>query len=83
MYSDVVLGIEISHFEKHLERAKAKRGVKQDGMSLRCFGDLYRRNRKHLQVAHDLVSSIAWADGLKYPSQLTMQAFRRGLRAAR
>ena len=31
MYSDVVLGIEISHFEKHLERAKAKRGVKQDG----------------------------------------------------
>ncbi|CAE7333040.1 ppdK [Symbiodinium sp. CCMP2592] len=30
MYSDVVLGIEISHFEKHLERAKEKRGVKQD-----------------------------------------------------
>ena len=78
MYSDVVLGIEISHFEKHLERAKAKRGVKQDGMSLRCFGDLYRRN-----LAHDLVSSIARANGLKYPSQLTMQAFRRGLRAAR
>ena len=31
MYSDVVLGIEINHFEKHLERAKEKRGVKQDG----------------------------------------------------
>ena len=30
MYSDVVLGIEINHFEKHLERAKEKRGVKQD-----------------------------------------------------
>ncbi|CAE7537904.1 ppdK [Symbiodinium sp. CCMP2456] len=30
MYSDVVLGIELHHFEKHLERAKAKRGVKQD-----------------------------------------------------
>ena len=29
MYSDVVLGIEINHFEKHLERAKEKRGVKQ------------------------------------------------------
>ena len=40
MYSDVVLGIEISHFEKHLERAKEKRGVKQDGMSLRCFEGL-------------------------------------------
>eukprot|EP00438_Fugacium_kawagutii_P025775 Skav230056 [mRNA] locus=scaffold1221:85744:97360:+ [translate_table: standard] len=26
MYSDVVLGIEINHFEKHLERAKEKRG---------------------------------------------------------
>ena len=37
MYSDVVLGIEISHFEKHLERAKAKRGVKQDGMSFKVF----------------------------------------------
>ncbi|CAK9114265.1 unnamed protein product, partial [Durusdinium trenchii] len=30
MYSDVVLGIEINHFEKHLDRAKEKRGVKQD-----------------------------------------------------
>ena len=30
MYSDVVLGIEINHFEKHLERAKEKRGVKQE-----------------------------------------------------
>lgn len=30
MYSDVVLGIEINHFEKHLERAKQKRGVKQE-----------------------------------------------------
>ncbi|CAE7483564.1 ppdK, partial [Symbiodinium pilosum] len=30
MYSDVVLGIEINQFEKHLERAKQKRGVKQD-----------------------------------------------------
>eukprot|EP00438_Fugacium_kawagutii_P020100 Skav232652 [mRNA] locus=scaffold2334:208151:213639:+ [translate_table: standard] len=27
MYSDVVLGIEINHFEKHLERAKEKRGM--------------------------------------------------------
>ena len=33
MYSDVVLGIELHHFEKHLERAKAKRGVKQDIMT--------------------------------------------------
>eukprot|EP00434_Breviolum_minutum_P017603 symbB.v1.2.015539.t1/scaffold1159.1/size171703/6 len=30
MYSDVVLGIEHDNFEKHLERAKTKRGVKQD-----------------------------------------------------
>ena len=30
IYSDVVLGIEINHFEKHLERAKEKRGVKQE-----------------------------------------------------
>ncbi|CAE7250973.1 ppdK [Symbiodinium natans] len=30
MYSDVVLGIELGNFEKLLERAKAKRGVKQD-----------------------------------------------------
>ncbi|CAE7299109.1 ppdK [Symbiodinium sp. CCMP2456] len=30
MYSDVVLGVELSHFEKLLERAKQKRGVKQD-----------------------------------------------------
>ncbi|CAJ1394826.1 unnamed protein product [Effrenium voratum] len=30
MYSDVVLGIELSHFEKLLERAKQRRGVKQD-----------------------------------------------------
>ena len=29
MYADVVLGIEVSHFEKMLERAKQKRGVKQ------------------------------------------------------
>ena len=32
MYSDVVLGIEINHFEKHLERAKEKRGVKQENL---------------------------------------------------
>ena len=30
MYSDVVLGIEHDNFEKHLERAKTKRGVKQE-----------------------------------------------------
>ena len=36
MYSDVVLGIELNHFEKHLERAKSKRGVKQDMAALRC-----------------------------------------------
>ena len=30
MYSDVVLGIELHHFEKHLERAKEKRGIKQE-----------------------------------------------------
>ena len=35
MYSDVVLGIELNHFEKHLERAKSKRGVKQD-LAARC-----------------------------------------------
>ena len=29
MYSDVVLGIEHDNFEKHLERAKTKRGAKQ------------------------------------------------------
>ena len=33
MYSDVVLGIEINHFEKHLERAKEKRGVKQENLT--------------------------------------------------
>ena len=32
MYSDVVLGIEINHFEKHLECAKEKRGVKQENL---------------------------------------------------
>ena len=41
MYSDVVLGIEINHFEKHLERAKEKRGVKQEngleGSEHSCF----------------------------------------------
>ena len=41
MYSDVVLGIEINHFEKHLERAKEKRGVKQEtgleGSKHLCF----------------------------------------------
>eukprot|EP00438_Fugacium_kawagutii_P021530 Skav233415 [mRNA] locus=scaffold892:187065:191585:+ [translate_table: standard] len=30
MYSDVVLGIEINHFEKHLERAKEKHDALQD-----------------------------------------------------
>eukprot|EP00437_Effrenium_voratum_P039454 CAMPEP_0181476534 /NCGR_PEP_ID=MMETSP1110-20121109/41754_1 /TAXON_ID=174948 /ORGANISM="Symbiodinium sp., Strain CCMP421" /LENGTH=909 /DNA_ID=CAMNT_0023601815 /DNA_START=77 /DNA_END=2806 /DNA_ORIENTATION=+ len=30
MYSDVVLGIELKYFEKLLERAKARRGVKAD-----------------------------------------------------
>lgn len=30
MYSDVVLGIEHDNFEKHLDRAKTKRGVKQE-----------------------------------------------------
>ncbi|CAE7680859.1 ppdK, partial [Symbiodinium pilosum] len=30
MYSDVVLGVELSQFEKLLERAKQKRGVKKD-----------------------------------------------------
>ena len=41
MYSDVVLGIEINHFEKHLERAKEKRGVKQENLiivvTMLCF----------------------------------------------
>ena len=37
MYSDVVLGIEINHFEKHLERAKQKRGVKQESGVVACF----------------------------------------------
>lgn len=37
MYADVVLGIEVSHFEKMLERAKQKRGVKQAGDSLFLF----------------------------------------------
>ena len=70
MYSDVVLGIEISHFEKHLERAKEKRGVKQDGRFQGVSGFIWTDPK-------------ALADGLKYPSQLTMQAFRRGLRVAR
>ena len=35
MYSDVVLGIEINHFEKHLERAKEKRGVKQENLYIK------------------------------------------------
>lgn len=30
MYADVVLGIDSKHFEKMLQRAKQKRGVKQD-----------------------------------------------------
>ena len=30
MYSDVVLGIEHDNFEKHLDRAKTKRGMKQE-----------------------------------------------------
>ena len=36
MYSDVVLGIELHHFEKHLERAKEKRGVKQERLRKVC-----------------------------------------------
>lgn len=64
MYSDVVLGIEISHFEKHLERAKEKRGVKQDGMSLRRI-----RKQHHVSHCHTLmVSTITRTDGLKYSS---------------
>ena len=34
MYSDVVLGIEHDNFEKHLERAKTKRGVKQESIGI-------------------------------------------------
>ena len=37
MYSDVVLGIEHDNFEKHLERAKTKRGVKQESMGFWCI----------------------------------------------
>ena len=38
MYSDVVLGIEINQFEKHLERAKQKQGVKQaKGYTKQCI----------------------------------------------
>jgi len=50
MYSDVVLGIEHDNFEKHLERAKTKRGVKQDCELL--AEDLERLVKSYKSVVH-------------------------------
>lgn len=69
MYADVVLGIEVSHFEKMLERAKQKRGVKQAGDSLfRCFSLSFSlRFRDFFKTFHGFSCSFMrfWTEPLR------------------
>ena len=54
MYSDVVLGIEINHFEKHLERAKEKRGVKQENL-VGCHNFMLLSAKLLIGICYDML----------------------------
>ena len=56
MYSDVVLGIEINHFEKHLERAKEKRGVKQENLTRVVKNFMLLSAKLLIGICYDMLS---------------------------